>query len=132
MSRIAVFGMLALAGCATPQRDITPALQGSWGGRHIGLMVGTLDTDAEFDCAEGTIYGPYLVNNGGRFSWEGTFKRGTGGPVRVGQGPPERAAKYKGVFRGGDMTLAVKLDDDTTIGPFTLERFKEPQIFRCL
>jgi hypothetical protein len=135
--RTAILALLALASCASvpaTQRDITPAFQGTWGGPHIGLRVGTLDTLVEFDCAEGGFTGPYLVNDDGRFEWDGTFTRGTGGPVRVGQEPPEVHAVYTGVFRGsgGYMKLQVKLDDGQIIGPFTLERFKDPQLTRCL
>jgi hypothetical protein len=105
---------------------------GTWGGPHIGMTVGELDSDVEFDCAEGTIFGPYSVAGNGSFEWPGKFKRGTGGPARVGQEPPEVGATYAGIVRGPEMTLRVKLDDGTTIGPFTLERFKDPQLTRCL
>lgn len=130
-----VAAALALAPCSTAsatQRDATPALEGSWGGRHIALNVGTLDTGVEFDCAEGTFYGPYFVGKNGRFSWPGTFTRGTGGPTQIDSKAAELSATYVGVFRGGDMTLSVKLENGQTIGPFTLERFKEPQLTRCL
>jgi hypothetical protein len=123
---------LLLAGCATPDRDITPALMGTWGGPHIGLTVGELDSDVQFDCADGTIIGPYVVHPDGRFEWPGKFARGTGGPVREGQETPEVDATYVGVVKGPEMTLTVKLDDGTVIGPFKLERFKEGQLTRCL
>ena len=134
--RCALFLSALLAGCTSvpaAQRDITPALQGTWGGSHIGLRVGTLDTLVEFDCAEGGFVAPYLVNGDGTFEWDGTFARGTGGPVRVGVEPPEVHAIYSGAIGGGgEMTLRVRLDDGQTLGPFTLERFKDPQLTRCL
>jgi len=114
-------------------RDINPALQGIWGGPHIGLTVGTLDTGVEFDCAEGTIFGPYLVEKDGSFAWAGDFTRGTGGPTRVGEGQqPPIPATYVGVVKGPEMTISVELEDHTVIGPFALERFAEPQLTRCL
>ena len=128
--------MLALAACVSvpaAPRDITSGLLGTWGGPHIGLRVGTLDTQVEFDCAEGGFTAPYLVNRDGTFEWNGTFTRGTGGPVRVGAEPRSVHAVYAGAFRGGGaMTLRIKLDDGQVIGPFTLERFKEPRLTRCL
>lgn len=123
--------VIALAGCATI-RDATPALLGVWGGQHIELTVASLDSAVDFDCAEGTIIGPLTVAKDGRFDWGGTFQRGTGGPVRVGQEPPKEPAHYVGVTRGGEMTLSVRLDDGQVIGPFTLERFKDAQLTRCL
>ena len=77
----AVAAAISLASCATasaPQRNVTQALEGSWGGQHISLNVGTLDAEVEFDCAEGAIFGPYVVDHDGRFSWPGTFRQITG------------------------------------------------------
>ena len=118
----AVAAAISLASCATasaPQRNVTQALEGSWGGQHISLNVGTLDAEVEFDCAEGAIFGPYVVAHDGRFSWPGTFTRGTGGPARAGSEPPQVPATYAGVFRGSEMTLTVEAQDGQTIGPFT-------------
>ena|SRR5215210_1870160 len=123
---------LALAACATPSRDVTPALMGTWGGPHIGLTVGELDSDVQFDCAEGTILGPYSVSGDGSFKWPGMLTTGMGGPARLGQEPPAMGATYVGVVRGPEMTLSVELDNGSTVGPFKLERFKEPQLTRCL
>lgn len=124
--------VLVTAGCTSAPRDLTPALQGVWGGRHIGLTVGTMDSDVQFDCAEGTIIGPYAVEADGRFSWAGTYTRGTGGPVRIDQQPASKPATYVGTTRGGSMTLSVDLGDGQRIGPFALERFREPNLTRCL
>jgi hypothetical protein len=131
---VAALAILVLGGCVTGPRDLTPALQGTWGGQHIGLSVGTLDTDVQFDCAEGTIMGPYLVEQDGSFSWNGRFTRGTGGPASLNSPdrPPSVEATYAGVVRGPEMTMTVELADHTIIGPFALERFTEPRLTRCL
>jgi hypothetical protein len=133
VKQLASLALIFLAGCTTTQRDITPAFQGSWGGRHVGLMVGTLDADVQFDCAEGAIYGPYLVKMDGRFEWIGSYTRGTGGPARAEEeGPPPINAVYAGMINGPEMTMSVRLEDGQVLGPFRLERFKEPQLTRCL
>lgn len=132
MRHAAVLAALILAACTTTQRDITPAFQGTWGAAHIGLRVGTLDTLVEFDCAEGAFSGPYFVNDDGSFEWGGTFTPGTGGPVREGAEPPSEPAAYSGRFNGGEMTLQVRRGNGQLIGPFTLERFREPQLTKCL
>lgn len=130
MKWIAAF--LILSGCATAPRDATLALEGSWGGPHIGLTVGQIDTFVEFDCAEGVIHPPHPVNADGTFTWDGTYTRGTGGPVRLGEKPTPVHATYSGVIAGPRMMLVAKLDDGQAVGPFTLERAKPPQIYRCL
>jgi hypothetical protein len=135
MSRPSVLWLAAagaLAGCSTPDRNITPALLGTWGGQHIALTVGEIDSDVQFDCAVGSIFGPYFVRTDGSFEWPGNFTRGTGGPALQGQEQPAVAATYVGVLTGPAMTLSVKLDDGTTIGPFTLARFQDAQLTRCL
>ena len=137
MRQAAILALLALVSCASvpaAQRDITSEFQGGWGGPHIGLQVGARDARVELDCAEGRFSAPYVVNRDGTFAWDGAFTRGTGGPVQVGAEPPEVHAVYTGVFRGGRraMTLQIRLDDGQIVGPFTLERSKDPQLTRCL
>ena len=136
MRRAAILASLAVAACASVpagQRDVTSALQGSWGAPHVGVRVGPVDALVEFDCAEGRFTAPYVVNGDGSFAWNGTFTRGTGGPVRIGAEPPKVHAVYEGVYRGGRaITLRVRLDDGQIIGPFTLERSRDPQLTRCL
>ena len=105
---------------------------GIWGGDHVELIVATLDSAIEFDCADGMFVGPLAVAKDGRFNWGGTYKRGTGGPDRVDQQSPTVSASYFGVTRGGEMTLSVRIDDGQVIGPFTLKRFRDAQLTRCL
>ena len=131
MKRVVAIALLVLSGCATDW-DATPALMGTWGGKHIELVVGTLDSAVEFDCAEGMIFGPYSVDRRGDFSWIGTYTRGTGGPERIGEVRPSVSAVYSGVLRGPEMTMRIQLDDGQTLGPFELKRFQEPQLTRCL
>ena len=131
MRRIAALAVLALTGCATTH-DVTPALMGVWGGDHIEMIVGSLDSAVELDCAEGTIFGPYSVDRNGNFEWAGDFTRGTGGPERIGQEPPSVAATYIGVQRGPEMTIRITLADGQSLGPFKLTRFEEARLTRCL
>lgn len=132
--RVAALTLLALASCATaPPLDNPYDLVGVWGGQHASLTVGTLDASVEFDCAEGMVVAPYHVAGDGSFEWDGTFVRGTGGPVRVGEVPPEEHAVYAGMVNWPDkMRLSVKLDDGLVLGPFQLRRGAESQLTRCL
>jgi hypothetical protein len=111
-------------------------LGGSWGGEHVGLVleggIGTL----EYDCASGTIDGVIVPAKDGRFSAKGTHRTGQGGPVRVGQIFRATRATYSGTVKKlkkiQEMTLNVKLEDGTLLGPFILRLGAEPQILRCL
>ncbi|MEO6580813.1 MAG: hypothetical protein ABIN83_06635 [Sphingomicrobium sp.] len=131
MKAMAAALVLVLESCTTPP-DLTPALVGTWGGDHVGLSVGELDAGIEFDCAEGVVFGPYMVGRDGRFGWAGSFERSSGGPARIDQQPKPIQAHYFGTVRGPAMVLNVRLADGTTLGPFQLERFREARLTRCL
>jgi len=127
------FGALAaiaiLAGCAAiPQKPVF--LSGSWGGPHIGLLLeGGIGT-VEFDCAGGSIDTNLAAS--GTFTAAGTYRAGQGGPVRVGQIFTSQRATYSGSVSGDQMTLSVRLEDGSTLGPFTLTRGAPGQLTRCL
>lgn len=122
---------LLLTACAT--LDDKPAyLIGSWGGPHIGVIFEGGLASVELDCASGTIDRPVYPARDGAFTAKGSFRTGTGGPVRVGQIFKSQAATYSGTVANDVMTLGIKLDDGNTAGPFTLARGAEPQLTRCL
>ncbi|HKC04008.1 MAG TPA: hypothetical protein VKC17_11990 [Sphingomicrobium sp.] len=129
MMQIAVLALLALGSATSTERDLTPALEGSWGGPRAQLMVGTLDADVQVDCSEGTIYGPYMVKKDGSFAWSGRFSR-----ERETLGRPEQNevdATYEGQIRGGNLTFEVKIDGGRALGPYTVQRFKDADLPEC-
>ena len=106
---------------------------GSWGGTHVGLVLGPDGGRLEYDCASGTIDGPLRTDAGGRFTARGTHMPGHGGPEREGEVPSRLPANYAGEVRGNRMTLRVRMPSTgVEIGPLTLRRDVEPVIFRCL
>ena len=122
--------LLALAGCATLGQGPT-TLSGQWGGPGINLVLeGGLGT-VEYDCASGTI-DQTIPSAEVPFSVAGTYRTGQAGPVRVGQIFRSQRATYSGTAVNGDMTLLVKLEDGTELGPFTLKQSVPGQINRCL
>jgi hypothetical protein len=130
MKALIAVPLLALAGCAALGQGPT-TLSGVWGGAGIGLnLEGGLGT-VEYDCASGTIDQP-IPSAGGPFSVSGTHRTGQGGPIRVGQIFTSQRATYSGTAVKGDMTLTVKLEDGSELGPFTLKQGAPPQITRCL
>lgn len=117
------------AACAAlPQK---PAfLTGAWGGQGIEMLVEGGITSVAFDCAAGTVDSALPAS--GPFTAQGTYRPGQGGPVRVGQIFTSQRATYSGAVTEDQMTLAIRLEDGTLIGPFTLTRGTPGQINRCL
>lgn len=122
--------LLALAGCASMGTGPT-TLSGQWGGPGINLVLeGGLGT-VEYDCASGTI-DQYISSAQPAFSVTGTHRVGQAGPVRVGQIFTSQRATYIGNAGKTDMTLQVKLEDGTELGPFALKQGVPGQINKCL
>jgi hypothetical protein len=134
-SRLAA-GALALMviACQTASEgDGRGPVTGSWGGTHVGLVLGLDGGRLEYDCASGTIDGPLRTDSGGRFTARGMHVPGHGGPEREGDEPPRLPADYSGEVHGDRMILRVRMPSTgVEIGPLTLRRDVEPIIFRCL
>ena len=121
--------LAALAGCAAmPHKPVF--LSGQWGGPGIDMMVEGGLANVQFDCASGTIDANLAA--AGPFSATGTYRPGQGGPVRVGQIFVSKRATYSGTVTGDQMTLAMRVEDGTGLGPFTLTRGAPGQLNRCL
>ena len=128
---VALAGLLVLVGCESMVPTPTDA-SGAWGGQHVGLVVVGGLGSLEYDCASGTIDSFIMPARDGTFTAKGTHRPGQGGPVRVGQIFRAYPATYSGTLLKDEMTLHVKLEDGTTLGPYTLRRGAPPQITRCL
>jgi hypothetical protein len=130
MKSLVAVPLLALAGCASMGQGPT-TLSGQWGGPGIELVLeGGLGT-VEFDCASGTI-DKTIPSAEGPFSAPGTYRTGQSGPIRVGQIFNSQRATYSGTSTKTDMTLLVKLEDGTPLGPFALKPGVPGTINRCL
>jgi len=124
-------GTLGLSACAALPQSSTN-LSGQWGGPRISLLLeGGLGT-IEYDCASGTIDTAVYPAPDGRFTATGTHRPGQGGPVRVGQIFTSHRATYSGTVEKDQMTLSGRLEDGTTLGPFTLTRGSQGELMRCL
>jgi hypothetical protein len=103
---------------------------GVWGGQHINLEAGEKSATIEYDCANGVIDGPLVVDGNGKFNWRGTHRMERGGPIRADEKPKEYPATYTGSVIGNTMTLTLKvsdLDEET----FTLEKGKPGDLVKC-
>src|ERR1700737_4602656 len=81
---------------------------GLWGGEHIRIDVSANSATIEYDCAQGTIAGPLLLDTKGHFTLHGTHLREHGGPIRSDETANGHPAIYTGSIKGGRMTLTVK------------------------
>ena len=106
---------------------------GLFGGSHIRIEVGPRSAAIDYDCANGTIDGPFTLDSKGRFSWRGSHNREHGGPIRIDEKPNGRPAVYSGSVKGDTMTLTVKLaDNNEVIETYTLKRGSSGRVFKCL
>ena len=117
---------------ASRPRKMQHLSAGTWGGPHIRIEVGQGSATIEYDCANGTIDGPFTLDSKGRFNWRGTHNREHGGPIRIDEKPNSRAAIYSGFVNGDTMTLTVKLaNTNEVLDSFTLRRGSTGRIFKC-
>jgi hypothetical protein len=137
--RISVcLGMLLLSAvaCATSivgGADGTRVQTGVWGGEHLALTVTESGAHLEFDCASGDVTEPLTVDRDGRLGVDGVYVRGHGGPIRSGEEPERKPARYSGRIEGNTMTLDVTLTDSKeSVGTFTLTHGAQPRLRRCL
>src|SRR6267143_531140 len=89
---------------ATTQR-IRRISNGNWGGDHIRVEVTGDKATIEYDCANGTIDGPLVVDGKGKFKLSGTHVREHGGPIRRGESGDAHPARYSGWTDGKKMIL---------------------------
>jgi hypothetical protein len=120
---------IAMATAAGKDKPLT----GRWGGPHIGMEITAEGARIEYDCAQGTVDGPIALDRAGRFEATGTHAAEHGGPVREGEEPEARPARYKGKLKGKVLTLTVILTDSgENAGTFTLTRGATPRLVKCL
>ena len=105
---------------------------GTWGGQHIGLIVSDAGAQVDFDCAYGQIDQPLTLDATGRLSVDGVFVQERGGPVRVGEEPERKPARYSGTVDGTTLTLDVTITATSeSIGTFTLTLGAPPGVRKC-
>jgi hypothetical protein len=115
-----------------PRASGQSALEGAWGGDHVGLTATGNGVAIEFDCAAGSIDGPFTTAADGRFALDGSFWF-TPSVLPEGWQPDKRPARYSGVVENGVMTLTVSLlEGSRFLGRFTLVSGQTPRIVRCV
>jgi hypothetical protein len=124
---VLVLAGVLLSGC---RNESVP--NGAWGGDHVVLTVTDNGGRVEFDCAHGTLDHPLQVDERGRFSVAGTFVPEHGGPVRPGEVPESRPARYQGRLDRQKLEFTVTTEGHTGTEPFTVTLGKGPKLTKCL
>jgi hypothetical protein len=105
---------------------------GVWGGQHARVEVTGKGAAIEFDCANGTIDGPILLNAKGGFDVKGKFAAEHGGPVRQDEEGTNRAVRYIGRVKDKELTLTISdLNTKENLGTFTLTLGNEGRLMKC-
>ena len=121
----------AKSGISTPMTTDKPA-KGTWGGEHIQAEITDDGAQFEFDCANGAVTKPIVLDNQGRFTVTGTFATEHPGPVRRDEDSNARSVRYAGQVKDQEMTLTIT--DPATkevIGTFTLKHGNEGRLMKC-
>jgi hypothetical protein len=124
--------LLIVSSAALRPRKMQRLATGTWGGPHIRIQVESGSASIDYDCANGTIDGPFNLDGNGSFTWRGSHTREGPGPIRVGQEENGKAAIYTGSVKGDNMTLTVKLaDTNEVVDTFTLKHGGAGRVFKC-
>ncbi|HEX3250904.1 MAG TPA: hypothetical protein VHS05_15835 [Pyrinomonadaceae bacterium] len=129
-SGVAVILMLLMIPTAAKIQKMRRISTGLWGGQHISMKVGAKSATIEYDCANGVIDGPLVVDAHGDFSLRGTHRAERGGPIRADESSNGQPATYTGTIEGNKMTLTLKVGDGEA-ETFILEKGKEGELFKC-
>jgi hypothetical protein len=127
---VLVVSMLLMISAGAKIQKMRRISTGLWGGQHVQMKVGAKSATIEYDCANGVIDGPLVIDAGGHFNLRGTHHMERGGPVRADESSKGQPATYTGTIDGNTMTLTLKFDD-ADAETFTLEKGKEGELFKC-
>ena len=97
---IVVVLMLLTISAAAGIQKMRVISTGLWGGQHISMNVRAKSATIEYDCANGVINGPLVVNADGSFNLHGTHRMERGGPVRADDKSSGEPATYTGTIKG--------------------------------
>jgi hypothetical protein len=104
---------------------------GIWGGNNATLEISDDKSSLEFDCANGSISEPILLDNEGHFEVPGLYVREGPGPVRQ-EGNKQSRAIYAGVVKDDTMTLSIRMDGSSDeLLKVTLTRGKQGRLRKC-
>jgi hypothetical protein len=104
---------------------------GKWGGTHVEMQVTPQGATLEFDCAEGTISEPLLLDASGKFQAKGTFLPQHGGPTTKDDASRNVEVVYSGTMKGDTLEIEFTLHGEDSPEKFTIVRGKAGILRRC-
>ena len=136
----AVFGLSWMRGCKEnrlpPGASMTMAQQqeidGEWGGKGARLIFDAGRGSIKYDCAHGTISGPFGVNPRGNLSADGTYVAEKPGPIQLNEKPEEWPVRYEGKLDDDELELRItRTDNGEVLGNFLLFKGSQGQVHKC-
>ena len=108
------------------------ATLGTWGGPDLQIEVTENGATLDFDCAQGSVFEPLLLDAKGHFQVKGTFQPQLGGPVKKDQSSTSRDVEYAGAVEGDTMQLEFSpLPNRALRQRFILVRGQPGKLRRC-
>ena len=109
------------------------ALEGSWGGDRLLLVIDAGGGRVQMDCASGSITGPIALAANGSFIATGTFLAHQAGPQRIDETATPATARYAGELIGSDaLRLSILAPGAAAAQVFNLRRGATFKLIRCL
>jgi len=132
--QLAALLVLLGSSCSKVSGPSDTVRQGVWGGDGIQMTVTATGASIDYGCDAGTVDEPLTFDLNERFSLQGTYAFGRGGPREAGDPPSKlHAARYEGTSDGRRLTLTVVLPDLARMaGEYRLEFGRQGSLDRCL
>lgn len=129
LGTLLLFCTLGTPGCTT--NPVAPDPLGSWGGVGIHLIVTSVGSEFELDCAHAAM-GPLRTERNGSFTASGDLVI-EGGPEREGVPRETRDVVFGGSVAGDRMTATIRFVDAGFVsGPYDLRRGEQGLLRKCL
>jgi len=127
-----LFAGIAYSAVEGKPRKMQNIPAGMWGGQGISIQINGNTATVEYDCANGTISGPFKLDRNGKFNVSGRHVREHGGPIRLNEERASQPARFTGWTDGKKMTLTVTLESSKQdIGTFVLQFGSSGRIRKC-
>lgn len=105
---------------------------GIWGAEGIIVKTDEKGVTIQYECADGRIEQPLMMDVGGNFAVNGIYYRQRGGPIRSDLKQFQQPVRYEGKISGETMTLKITdTESKDVIGEYTLRQGKIPKLTRC-
>lgn len=125
-------GTKGSAGNKGPLMTTAKLATGTWGGQHIQAEVSDRGAQFEFDCGQGVIEQPIVLDRKGRFELAGRYFREHGGPSRNDEENKGITVSYSGAVRDSELSLTITNPaTKESLGNYALTLGSEGNLMKC-